>query len=67
MFKERLEICKNCLICDTENWICNARLYLNPKTNDVSIYAKEGYIKGCGCAILRKYKDPKSKCPAGKW
>jgi hypothetical protein len=67
MFEERLEICKKCPICDIENWICNARLYINPKTNDIAVYPKKGYFKGCGCAILRKYKNPQAICPAGKW
>ena len=47
--------------------MCNAGLYLNPKTNDVSVYPKEGYIKGCGCHLKWKIANKKSKCPAGKW
>ena len=47
--------------------MCNADLYLNPKTNDVSVYPKEGYIKGCGCHLKWKIANKKSKCPAGKW
>jgi len=47
--------------------MCNASLYLNPKTNDVSVSPKEGYIKGCGCHLKWKIANIKSKCPAGKW
>lgn len=64
---ERLDICKRCPICDTNNWICNPRLWLNPETNDVSVQAKKGYIKGCGCALLTKIKKESSHCPAKKW
>lgn len=65
--EERLRICEVCPICDTDNWICNSRLYLNPETNEVSVSPKEGFIKGCGCAILYKYKNANKHCPAKKW
>ena len=47
---ERTKICRSCPICDTDKEICNAKLYLNPETNDVSTTPKPGYIKGCGCS-----------------
>ena len=47
--------------------MCNAKLYVNPETNDVSTEPKEGYIKGCGCHLEWKIKNINSKCPAGKW
>ena len=61
VIEEREKICKKCPICDLDNWICNAKLYLNPETNDVSIIPKEGYIKGCGCIL--KYKEAHSWAP----
>jgi len=64
---ERTMICRSCPICDNVNEICNASLYLNPKTNDVEVYPKKGYIKGCGCHLKWKIANPMSKCPAGKW
>ena len=64
---ERTIICRKCPICDNEREICNAHLYLNPNTNDVSTESKEGYIKGCGCHLKWKIANKKSKCPAGKW
>ena len=64
---ERTIICRKCPICDNEREICNAHLYLNPDTNDVSTESKEGYIKGCGCHLKWKIANIKSKCPAGKW
>lgn len=65
--EKRLRICEACPICDTENWICNAKLYINPSTDDVSTKPKDGYVKGCGCAILYKYKNKNKHCPANKW
>ena len=64
---KRTIICRKCPICDNEREICNAHLYLNPDTNDVSTESKEGYIKGCGCHLKWKIANIKSKCPAGKW
>lgn len=64
---KRTIICRKCPICDNEREICNAHLYLNPDTNDVSTELKEGYIKGCGCHLKWKIANIKSKCPAGKW
>lgn len=63
----RLSICEHCGIYDTERKLCNGDLYINPKTNDVSIKKKDGYIKGCSCYIPRKVLNAKAKCPAGKW
>ena len=64
---KRTIICRKCPICDNEREICNAHLYLNPDTNDVSTEYKEGYSKGCGCHLKWKIANIKSKCPAGKW
>ena len=64
---KRTIICRKCPICNNEREICNANLYLNPETNDVSTESKEGYIKGCGCHLKWKIANIKSKCPAGKW
>ena len=64
---KRTIICRKCPICDNEREICNAHLYLNPNTNDVSTESKEGYIKGCGCHLKWKIANIKSKCPAEKW
>ena len=64
---ERTQICKICPIYEASSNICNASLYLNPETNDVSLIKKEGYIKGCGCHLKWKIANIKSKCPAGKW
>ena len=40
---KRTKICRACPICDQENEICNAHLYLNPENNHVSTTPKKGY------------------------
>lgn len=47
--------------------ICQADLYLNPETNDVSTSPKKDYIKGCGCVLVRKVVKEFNHCPAKKW
>lgn len=68
--KGRMSICRKCPLYKEEAFLfpkCNGSLYLNPKTNDVSKYPKEGYIKGCSCYLKYKVNDLDSSCPAGKW
>ena len=64
---ERTKICRACSICDTEREMCNAKLYVNPDTNDVSTSPKPGFIKGCGCYLKYKIENINKHCPAGKW
>ena len=64
---KRTKICRACPICDLENEVCNAHLYLNPKNNDVSTTSKKGYLKGCGCVLKFKINNKNSHCPCGKW
>jgi hypothetical protein len=67
MIQKRTQICKTCPICDLDRWVCNAKLYLNPQNNDVSVVPKKGYIKGCGCVLKFKIPNPNKHCPAKKW
>ena len=62
---ERLAICRKCPIYNAGR--CNSKLWLNPDTNDVSTYAKIGYIRGCNCLMSVKAKNPNNHCIAGKW
>ena len=62
---ERLAICKKCPIFN--NGRCNSNLWINPDTNEVSTYAKIGYIRGCNCIISVKAKNRNNHCVAGKW
>ena len=69
--KPRLEICNKCPLKHINNfwgWAeCNSKLWLNPETGDISMQAKPGYKKGCGCKLLQKTSVPGEKCPANKW
>lgn len=66
--QERIQICKQCpLLSPKFGGVCNNKLFLNPKNNDVSLIPVEGYFKGCGCRINSKTRLPNAKCPAGKW
>lgn len=67
MIETRTNICKKCPICDLSNWMCNASLYLNPETNQISTTPKIGFIKGCGCMLAAKIKNANKHCPAKKW
>lgn len=66
--KIRIDICKKCpLYKDEFGGICNPKLYMNPKTKDVSLEKKDGYFKGCGCRISAKTTLPDAVCPNGQW
>ena len=56
-----------CPIYDATKQRCNPKLWLNPDTNEVSTYSKSGFIRGCGCFIMVKMKNPNNHCVAGKW
>jgi hypothetical protein len=71
LYNERIKICEECpLIKHTVMGpVCNSSLYLNPKTDDVSLVDLKNpeYFKGCGCRLNAKTRNPISNCPAGKW
>ena len=64
----RKQICKKCPIFkDFMGGICNPKLWLNPKTGEVSTYSQPGFIRGCGCRLNAKTTLKNGHCPAGKW
>lgn len=65
--EERLAICKKCPIYEPTRGRCNSNLWLNPDTDEVSTYARIGYIRGCNCIISIKAKNEYNHCVAGKW
>lgn len=66
--EERLKICKKCPIYSNKfGGLCNNKLYIDPKTNKISIYKKDGYVKGCGCRLQAKTTILNEKCIIGKW
>ena len=68
LYEERMAICKECPLYSLElGGLCNPRLYLNPKTGDVSTHYKDGYKNGCGCRLKAKTRVPSAHCPNNKW
>ena len=65
--EERLAICKKCPIFKPNNGRCNSNLWINPNTDEVSTYAKIGYVRGCNCIISVKARNTNNHCIAGKW
>lgn len=65
--EQRLNICKKCPIYEPKKQICNSKLWINPDTDEVSTYAKVGFIRGCHCVMTMKARNPHNHCIAGKW
>lgn len=64
----RMSICQRCPVYSTKyGGLCNNKLWFNPETNDVSTSSKIGYIRGCGCLLESKVKNPDAVCVAEKW
>lgn len=63
--EERIKICERCPIYNRGR--CNSNLWLNPNTNEVSTYAKIGFVRGCNCLISVKARNMINHCVAGKW
>ena len=61
----RLAICRKCPLYSNDR--CNSKLWLNPDTNEVSTYARPGFVRGCNCVMKFKAKNPNNHCVAGKW
>jgi hypothetical protein len=62
-----MRICNSCPIYNPSKSICNPNLWINPDTNEVSTFAKYGFIKGCGCMVKIKMRNLSNHCIAGKW
>jgi hypothetical protein len=65
--EDRLAICNKCPIYAPSSKRCNSSLWINPDTDEVSTYAKVGYIRGCNCIIPIKARNSFNHCVAGKW
>ena len=62
---DRLEICQKCPIYTNKR--CNSSLWINPETDEVSTYARRGFVRGCGCFVEVKARNQSNHCIAGKW
>ena len=69
LLEQRLNICKTCKLYLEDNILgplCNKNLYVNPKTNETSLFKKEGYFNGCGCILKAKCRVPEAQCLINK-
>lgn len=66
---QRMDICKKCPLFKEGfiGYVCNNNLYLNPETNEISKYKKDGFFKGCGCRLEAKTRNINNRCPINKW
>lgn len=66
--KERMKVCQKCPLYSPKfGGLCNNKLYIDPNTNDISVNAKDGYVRGCGCRLLAKTALLDARCMIGKW
>lgn len=47
-----------------EGPICSKKKYMNSEQK-TSLLPKSGYVRGCGCRLLLKTKNPKESCIVG--
>lgn len=70
LYKERITICRDCKLIKEDTIfgeVCNAALYVNPDTDEVSKTPKPGFLNGCGCILKSKCRVAEAKCPLNRW
>lgn len=70
LYETRIQVCKSCKLYIKDKIFgarCNSKLFLDPKTDEVSKTRKSGFIRGCGCVLKAKCRVKQSKCPLRKW
>lgn len=67
MSEKRMEICRACPLfeIDGEFSICCNTKYIN-KDEEWSYIKKKGYVRGCGCKLEYKTKNPMAHCVINK-
>lgn len=69
-YEERLKICEKCKLVKidpTYGPVCDSSKYMNLQTGEISRIPKSGWVRGCGCKLKWKTRDPGSRCVAKKW
>lgn len=69
-YEERLKICEKCKLVKidpTYGPVCDSSKYMNLQTGEISRMPKSGWVRGCGCKLKWKTRDPGSRCVAKKW
>ena len=70
LIENRQKICEGCPLYKIDSFygpICDSNKYLSPDGTTISYFKKDGWTKGCGCHMKRKWHVPTAKCIAGKW
>lgn len=67
--KERMAICEKCGLYKQTDMgpKCNNQKWLNPDTNETSLFSKPGWIKGCGCMLRYRCANKNNHCVAKRW
>ena len=67
--EKRMNICKQCPLYKESSYgpVCNSSKFISPDGKDWSWLNKKGYIRGCGCRLNNKTKNPNSKCIVNLW
>ena len=65
VYSLREDICNGCPL--KKGNACSRKLYIDPKTREVSSNMKPGYKRGCGCRLSAKQKVKSERCPANFW
>lgn len=65
---ERLKICESCPLWEVTDYgpVCSKKKYINSEQK-TSYLPKKGYVKGCGCKLFYKTKNPNEHCIIGLW
>lgn len=70
VIETRKKICEECPLYKMDKFygpVCDSSKYLSPDGTTFSYFKKDGWIKGCGCHMSRKWGNFKAHCVAGKW
>ena len=70
LYQSRIKICRECKLLKIDSIfgeICNKKLWINPKTDEISDTKKSGFIHGCGCNLNSATRVAEHKCPIKKW
>lgn len=70
LIEKRQKICEACPLYKIDKFygpICDNAKYISPDGVTTSYFKKEGWIRGCGCHMKRKWVNVKANCIAGKW
>lgn len=68
LYLKRLEICKECpLYSEKYGGYCDPKLWINPRTGQVSDVEMVEWVKGCGCRLMAKTRNKNNHCVLNKW